>query len=86
MIGLEESIRVSVRKRKYLLNQMFDEYQRPSYSGEIQNEEKKPQQSKKSEIVIQIKETSSPKGNDRSPESNVPRSNLISKNSNSSKL
>ena len=26
------------------------------------------------------KETSSPKGNDRSPESNVPRSNLISKN------
>ena len=30
--------------------------------------------------------TSSPKGNDRSPESNVPRSNLISKNSNSSKL
>ena len=31
-------------------------------------------------------ETSSPKGNDRSPESNVPRSNLISKNSNSSKL
>ena len=32
------------------------------------------------------KKTSSPKGNDRSPESNVPRSNLISKNSNSSKL
>ena len=32
------------------------------------------------------KQTSSPKGNDRSPESNVPRSNLISKNSNSSKL
>ena len=30
--------------------------------------------------------TSSPKGNDRSPESNVPRSNLISKNSNSFKL
>ena len=30
--------------------------------------------------------TSSPKGNDRSPESSVPRSNLISKNSNSSKL
>ena len=30
--------------------------------------------------------TSSPKGNDRSPESNVPKSNLISKNSNSSKL
>ena len=30
--------------------------------------------------------TSSPKGTDRSPESNVPRSNLISKNSNSSKL
>ena len=30
--------------------------------------------------------TSSPKGNDRSPEANVPRSNLISKNSNSSKL
>ena len=30
--------------------------------------------------------TSSPKGNNRSPESNVPRSNLISKNSNSSKL
>ena len=27
-----------------------------------------------------IMETSSPKGNDRSPESNVPRSNLISKN------
>ena len=26
------------------------------------------------------KKTSSPKGNDRSPESNVPRSNLISKN------
>ena len=33
-----------------------------------------------------IKKISSPKGNDRSPESNVPRSNLISKNSNSSKL
>ena len=32
------------------------------------------------------RKTSSPKGNDRSPESNVPRSNLISKNSNSSKL
>ena len=34
--GLEESIRFSIRKRKYLLDQMFDEYQRPSYSGEIQ--------------------------------------------------
>ena len=33
-----------------------------------------------------VLKTSSPKGNDRSPESNVPRSNLISKNSNSSKL
>ena len=33
-----------------------------------------------------VSQTSSPKGNDRSPESNVPRSNLISKNSNSSKL
>ena len=33
-----------------------------------------------------LSRTSSPKGNDRSPESNVPRSNLISKNSNSSKL
>ena len=30
--GLEDSIRVSIRKRKYLLDQMFDEYQRPSYS------------------------------------------------------
>ena len=29
-------------------------------------------------------QTSSPKGNDRSPESNVPRSNLISKKSNTS--
>ena len=29
--GLEESIRVSIGKRKYLLHQMFDEYQRPSY-------------------------------------------------------
>ena len=27
-----------------------------------------------------VQKTSSPKGNDRSPESNVPRSNLISKN------
>ena len=44
--GLEESIRVSVRKRKYLLDQAFDEYQRPSSSGEIQNEEKKQQQNK----------------------------------------
>ena len=25
---------------------MFDEYQRPSYSGEIQNEDQKPQQNK----------------------------------------
>ena len=39
--GLVESIRFSIRKRKYILDQMFDEYQRPSYSGEIQNEEKK---------------------------------------------
>ena len=39
--GLVESIRLSIRKRKYLLDQMFEEYQRPSYSGEIQNEEKK---------------------------------------------
>ena len=41
-------------------------------------------QSKKNLYIVIV--TSSPKGNDRSPESNVPRSNLISKNSNSSKL
>ena len=39
--GLEESVRFSIRKRKYLLDQMFDQYPRPSYSGEIQNEETK---------------------------------------------
>ena len=37
--GLEESNRFSVRNRKYFLDQMFNEYQRPSYSGETQNEE-----------------------------------------------
>ena len=37
-------------------------------------------------VNVKLLITSSPKGNDRSPESNVPRSNLISKNSNSSKL
>ena len=31
-------------------------------------------------VPWKINKTSSPKGNDRSPESNVPRSNLISKN------
>ena len=32
------------------------------------------------QILLQDISTSSPKGNDRSPESSVPRSNLISKN------